>query len=201
MAYSRFLARRLTAEQMLDSISQATDVPEIYRSLYPGTRASQLPEPEIESYFLEVFDRPSRQVVCERKQPPTLNQALHLISGDTIQKKITDPQGLLANCICEPFPATLMPRSEPSPWDKWRKPRTRSRAWKTFSGRCSIPKSSCTITDRFGIKSHGSIRTSRYSPHRLAGSPRHHLGQGVARQWPQGCFLYSRVAAWRLRAQ
>lgn len=95
MAYSRFFPRRLTAEQLLDSISQATDVPEVFAGLYPGTHAAQLPEPEIDSYFLEVFDRPSRQLVCERKQPPTLNQALHLISGDTIQKKIADPRGVL----------------------------------------------------------------------------------------------------------
>ena len=95
MAYSRHYSRRLTAEQLLDSVSQATGVPERYTSLYPGTRAAQLPEPEVESYFLEVFDRPSRQLICERKQPPTLNQALHLISGDTIQKKVTDPQGIL----------------------------------------------------------------------------------------------------------
>ncbi len=95
MAYSRRYPRRLTAEQLLDSISLATGVPEEFTSLYPGTRAAQLPEPEIESYFLEVFDRPSRQVICERKQPPTLNQALHLISGDTIQTKITDPRGVL----------------------------------------------------------------------------------------------------------
>ena len=95
MAYSRHYSRRLTAEQLLDSVSQATGVPEPYTSLYPGTRAAQLPEPEIESYFLEVFDRPSRQLICERKQPPTLNQALHLISGDTIQKKVSDPRGVL----------------------------------------------------------------------------------------------------------
>jgi hypothetical protein len=43
-----------------------------------------------------VFDRPSRQLICERKQPPTLNQALDLISGDTIQKKISDPRGVLS---------------------------------------------------------------------------------------------------------
>jgi hypothetical protein len=96
MAYSRYYARRLTAEQMLDSIVLSTGVPEKFRSQYPGTRASQLAEPEIESYFLDVFDRPSRQLICERKQPPTLNQALHLISGDTIQKKITDARSILA---------------------------------------------------------------------------------------------------------
>ena len=96
MAYSRYYARRLTAEQMLDSIVLSTGVPERFRSQYPGTRASQLAEPEIESYFLDVFDRPSRQLICERKQPPTLNQALHLISGDTVQKKITDARSILA---------------------------------------------------------------------------------------------------------
>ena len=95
MAYSRYFPRRLTAEQLADSISLATGVPEHYNSLYPGTRASQLPEPEIDSYFLEVFDRPSRQLICERKQPPTLNQALHLIAGDTIQRKITDPNSVV----------------------------------------------------------------------------------------------------------
>jgi len=102
MAYSRHYTRRLTAEQLLDSIAQATGVEEKFTSLYPGTRAAQLPEPEIESYFLEVFDRPSRQLVCERKQPPTLNQALHLIGGDTIQKKVTDKRGALAKMSGRP---------------------------------------------------------------------------------------------------
>ncbi len=96
MAYSRHYSRRLTAEQLLDSIAEATGVEEKFTSLYPGTRAAQLPEPEIESYFLEVFDRPSRQLICERKQPPTLNQALHLIGGDTIQKKVSSERGALA---------------------------------------------------------------------------------------------------------
>jgi hypothetical protein len=99
MAYSRYYPRRLIAEQLLDSISQATGVPERYRSLYPGTRAAQLPEPEIESYFLEVFERPSRQLVCERKQTPTLNQALHLIAGDTIHNKVGHPEGALAKLL------------------------------------------------------------------------------------------------------
>jgi hypothetical protein len=102
MAYSRYFPRRLTAEQLADSISLATGVPERYNSLYPGTRAAQLPEPEIDSYFLEVFDRPSRQLICERKQPPTLNQALHLIAGDTIQRKITDPSSVVKKLAALP---------------------------------------------------------------------------------------------------
>ena len=104
MAYSRHYSRRMIAEQMLDSIAQATGVPEQFNSLYPGTRAAELPEPEIESYFLEVFDRPSRQVVCERKQQPNLNQAMDLISGDTIQKKVNSPNGVLAKMLAAERP-------------------------------------------------------------------------------------------------
>ncbi len=96
MAYSRYYPKRLSAEPLLDSLSLAAASPEPFQSMYPGTRATQLPEPEIESYFLEVFDRPSRQLVCERKNTPTLNQALHMIGGDTAHRKASDPKGFIA---------------------------------------------------------------------------------------------------------
>lgn len=99
MAYSRYYPKRLDAEQLLDSIGLATGVWDEFRSCYPGTRAMQIPEPEIESYFLEVFDRPSRQLICERKNTPTLNQALHMASGDSLQKKIADKKGMLAKAV------------------------------------------------------------------------------------------------------
>ena len=51
------------------------------------------------SYFLDVFDRPSRQLICDRKQTNTLNQALHLVSGDTIHKKVTSENGRLAKLL------------------------------------------------------------------------------------------------------
>ena len=96
MAYSRYYPKRLSAEPLLDSLSQAGGSHEPFQSMYPGTRATQLPEPEIESYFLEVFDRPSRQLVCERKNTPTLNQALHMIGGDTAHRKASDKAGFIA---------------------------------------------------------------------------------------------------------
>ena len=96
MAYSRYYPKRLSAEPLLDSLSQAAGSHEPFQSMYPGTRATQLPEPEIESYFLEVFDRPSRQLVCERKNTPTLNQALHMIGGDTAHRKASDKAGFIA---------------------------------------------------------------------------------------------------------
>ena len=103
MAYSRYYPKRLSAEQLADSIALATGVPDQYRSLYPGTRAMQLPEPEVESYFLEVFDRPSRQLICERKNAPTLNQALHLVSGESLQKKIGDAKSVLRQALAAGF--------------------------------------------------------------------------------------------------
>lgn len=105
MAYSRYYPKRLSAEQLSDSVSLATGVWESYRSLYPGTRAMQIPDPEIESHFLEVFDRPSRQLICERKNTPTLNQALHLVSGGGLQQKIGAPSGVLAKALAAGEPA------------------------------------------------------------------------------------------------
>jgi hypothetical protein len=104
MAYSRYYPKRLSAEPLLDSIALATGVPEIYRSLYPGTKAAQLPEPEVESYFLEVFDRPSRQLVCERKNTPTLNQVLHMVGGDTVHAKVAHKEGFLREAMAR-FPS------------------------------------------------------------------------------------------------
>ncbi len=105
MAYSRYYPKRLSAEQLADSISLATGVWDGYKSLYPGTRAMQIPDPEIESHFLEVFDRPSRQLICERKNTPTLNQALHLVSGGALQTKIGSPAGVLAKALGAGQPA------------------------------------------------------------------------------------------------
>ena len=98
-AYSRYGVRRLTAEQLLDSISQATGVPEDFESLYPGTRAAQLPEPEVPSYFLDVFDRPSRQLVSDRNTTNSLNQALHLASGNALDAKIRHERGILQRML------------------------------------------------------------------------------------------------------
>lgn len=101
LGHSRYYARRLSAEQLLDSISLATGVPEQFPSLYSGTRAAQLPEPEVPSYFLDVFDRPSRQLVADRTTSNSLNQALHLVSGDTVQEKISAADGVLARLLAE----------------------------------------------------------------------------------------------------
>ena len=85
--YSRYFLRRMLAEQMLDTISQVTGVAERYRGYPPGTRAMQVYSGS-PSYMLSAFGRLPRDTICERDHQPDIAQTLHLISGDTIHKKL-----------------------------------------------------------------------------------------------------------------
>jgi hypothetical protein len=93
--YSRFYLKRLNAEELLDGISQVTEVSEKFPGFHLGTRATQLPDPKVPSYFLDVFDRATRETVCERKQTTSVMQIMHLVSGDTINQKIRAENGLI----------------------------------------------------------------------------------------------------------
>jgi len=96
--FSHRQPQRLPAETLLDIICQVTGVPEKFAGLPRGARAVRIADANTGSYFLEVFGRPPRQSVCtcERRNEPTLSQALHLINGDTIQGKIATADGMLA---------------------------------------------------------------------------------------------------------
>jgi hypothetical protein len=97
--YSRFYLKRLNAEELLDGISRVTGVPEKFPGFHLGTRATQLPDPKVPSYFLDVFDRATRETVCERKQTTSVMQIMHLVSGDTINQKIRAENGLIERLI------------------------------------------------------------------------------------------------------
>jgi hypothetical protein len=86
--YSRYFMRRMIAEQMLDTISQVTGVEEKYRGYPPGTRAMQVYGSRGPNYMLNTFGRPGRDIICERESTPDIVQTLHLISGETINRKI-----------------------------------------------------------------------------------------------------------------
>ena len=93
--YSRYYVKRLLAEQLLDAVSQVTGVPEEYPAFVPGTRAMRIPAGS-PSYFLETFGRPqARDKIAERESQPNMAQTMHLISGDTLQDKITAEDGRL----------------------------------------------------------------------------------------------------------
>lgn len=90
---SHYLIKRLPAEVLLDAYSQVTREPEKFAGYPAGTRALQLPDTAVKSYFLDAFGRPIRQQTreSERTSVPTITQALHIINGDTLNNKLRAP--------------------------------------------------------------------------------------------------------------
>ena len=97
--FARFYPRRLTAEVLLDGISQVLEVPTEFAggpgTLPVGTRAIELPDENVPSNFLDVFGRPARtsSCECERVDAPALAQALELVNSAEIQRKLTAEDG------------------------------------------------------------------------------------------------------------
>jgi hypothetical protein len=96
--FARYPARLLSAEQLLDAIGTVTGVPEDFPGLPAGTRAGQLPSPELGGHFLKIFGQPSRETVCdcERSKEPKLTQPLTLLNGTLITQKLRDRRGKLS---------------------------------------------------------------------------------------------------------
>jgi Protein of unknown function (DUF1553)/Protein of unknown function (DUF1549) len=96
--FSHYHVKRLTAEQMLDGICQVTGSQESFTSWIPvpvlrmpqTERAIQLPDSDIDSAFLDLFGRPSRDTPfeTERNCEAQPRQSLYLVSSDELQGKI-----------------------------------------------------------------------------------------------------------------
>jgi hypothetical protein len=99
--HARYLRKRLTAEQLADALDFATGTREKYVGLPLGTRAIQLPDTRVRSYLMDVFGRPPRQVTCEceRTTQPNIAQALHLLNGDFVNKKIEAANGRVESLL------------------------------------------------------------------------------------------------------
>jgi len=96
--FSKYIVKRLPAEVLLDAMSQVTGVPTAFVNYPKGFRAMQLPDVQVKSDFLSAFGRPPR-VLCdaaERSVEPSIAQALHVINGDTLNKKLSAPDGFAA---------------------------------------------------------------------------------------------------------
>ena len=87
---SHYVIKRLPAEVLLDAYSEVTKVPERFENYPAGTRALQLPDTAVSSYFLSAFGRPVRAQTreSERTSVPTVTQALHVFNGDTLNNKL-----------------------------------------------------------------------------------------------------------------
>jgi hypothetical protein len=109
--FARYTVKRLTAEDLADAIDFATGTREKYPGLPAGTRAIQLPDPAVRSPFLDVFGRPPRQQTCEceRTSQPNIAQALNLLNGDALNRKIAAPTGRVERLLRArtPLPAVV----------------------------------------------------------------------------------------------
>jgi hypothetical protein len=102
--FSHALPRRLSAEQMLDSIAVATGRPLLFSNLPEGMRAAQLPDGLVPGNdFLSLFGRPKRQSACEceRSSNVTLSHALNLINGRTLGECVNRPDNRFAKLVAE----------------------------------------------------------------------------------------------------
>ncbi len=97
--FSRYYIRRLGPSQLLDAITIATEVPEKFPGVREGTPAINLADNSVPSYFLDVFGRSNRLQVAEPSQQTTISQALALINGSTINARLSNPNGFLAQKI------------------------------------------------------------------------------------------------------
>jgi len=88
--FSHARVRMLSAEQLLDSASLATGVPEKLFNLPAGSRAAQVPDGELVHPFLKDFGQPARADACEceRGSDSTLEQALQVVGGRTLHNKV-----------------------------------------------------------------------------------------------------------------
>jgi hypothetical protein len=102
--FSHAVTRLHPAEVLLDAVSAATDVPEVFPGMPPGTRAVQLPDGDVFQHpFLKAFGQPARETACEceRQGDTSLGHALQLINGPTVKAKLTAPNNRLGRLLAE----------------------------------------------------------------------------------------------------
>jgi hypothetical protein len=144
--------RRIRAEVLLDCIAQVTETKEKYQGLPLGARAVQIADGRTANYFLTTFGRATRETVCscEVKMEPNLSQALHLLNGETVHKKVAeggvvkrllDQKLLPPQIIDELYAAASRASPRRRSWERlprpWARPRRMHRRFSTiFFGRC-----------------------------------------------------------------
>jgi hypothetical protein len=103
--YSHYAFKRMQAEPLMDAISAALGIGEPLAGMPADLRAVQLPDTSAtgSTYFLDLFGRPARNVVCqcERSDAPTIGQLLHIMNGKGIQDRIASKDNRIGKLIAE----------------------------------------------------------------------------------------------------
>jgi hypothetical protein len=108
--FSHATTKMLTAEQLLDGLCSVTEVPEKFAGLPMGTRATQLPDGEVNHPFLKTFGQPARELACEceRESDSNLAQALQLINGPTVNEKLRNANNRIGRLLAKNLPPPEM---------------------------------------------------------------------------------------------
>ena len=108
--FSHAAVRRLTAEQLVDAISHVTGISENFASLPEGTPATHLPSPHLGGDFMKAFGQPERKSVCacERNSDTNVWQAMHLLNGPVIHRKLADEGNRFKRLIQDGRPDTAI---------------------------------------------------------------------------------------------
>jgi hypothetical protein len=101
--FSHAVTKLLTAEQLLDAICTVSEVPEKFTGLPLGTRATQLPDGDVNHPFLKTFGQPARELACEceRESDSNLAQALQLINGPTVNEKLRNSNNRIGRLLAK----------------------------------------------------------------------------------------------------
>ena len=114
--YSRYYPRRMMAEVLYDAIVSVTSVSRRFDNItnfdgstqktdfYPeGTRALQLYDSSVTSYFLKAFGRNDREITCEceRSNKPSMVQVLHLSNGSVLNDKLRSEKGRVSELLAK----------------------------------------------------------------------------------------------------
>jgi hypothetical protein len=99
--FSHAVVKLLSAEILLDAISQVVAVPERFSHAPAATRAAQLPGASGGMAFLKTFGKPDRLLTCEceRSESTTLAQAFQMINGETVRRKLEKSSNRIGQCL------------------------------------------------------------------------------------------------------
>lgn len=104
--HARYYARRVIAEVLHDAVDQVCGTRTQFGKMSKQARAVDLPHENFGSYFLDVFDRPTRSSACEcaRGEGASLSQVLHLAISGNMEGKIGSGSGRVAKLIEKKVP-------------------------------------------------------------------------------------------------
>jgi len=102
--FSRTRPRSMTPMQLLDAVCQATEVPEKFEGLPPGSRSIHLPDGEAPSGLPFLNIPVERRAVCEcerETEEVPVTTVMSALNSDMIQKKLTQKDNRIGRLLAK----------------------------------------------------------------------------------------------------